>query len=70
VGTVTIEFDGIAKACGSLGFLAIKRCGTGQVIKSIVDLYRIKVAGIERKPSGLGQILWVKKPASVVIMIA
>jgi len=70
VGTVTIEFDGVAKACGSLGFPAIKRCGTGQVIKSIVDLYRIKVAGIVRKPSGLGQLLWVKNPAPVVVMIA
>src|SRR6185436_3325778 len=46
VGTVTIEFDGVTKACGSLGFPAIKHCGCGQVIKSIVDLYRIKVAGI------------------------
>lgn len=70
VGTVTIEFDGVAKACGSLGFPAIKRCGSGQVIKSIVDLYRIKVAGIVRKPSGLWQLLWVKNPAPVVVMIA
>jgi hypothetical protein len=62
MGTVTIEFDSIAKACGSLGFPAIKRCGTGQVVKSIVDLYRIKVAGMARKPSGLGQFLWVKTP--------
>src|ERR1044072_4753968 len=66
---VPAELDGITKSGGRLLFPGIKGCGSGQVVKSVVDLHRIKLLSVVGKPLRFRQVLGVKNAAPVIVMI-
>ena len=67
--TVPVELDSVTKFVGRLLSPGIERSGTGQVIKSIVDFYRIESMTVLGKPLRFRQFLGIENAAPVIVMI-
>ena len=66
---VPAELDGITKSGGRLLFPGIEGGGCGLVVKSFIELHRIKFLSVVGKPLRFRQVLGVKNAAPVIVMI-
>ena len=69
VGDPTAGLEGEQEPFGRLPTPAPGHLLFGQAIEGVVDLHRIEVAGIERKPAVLGQVLRIKMPSTPLFIM-
>ena len=68
--TIAAKFQNVTESFRCLLAPALKDRGRGKAVKRVVDLYRVEVPGIVKKPVLFGQLLGIETSFPVIILVS